>query len=134
MRIAICDDEEVQRLLLQRYVQEWALDSKVEVETRLFASGESFWFAWEDDRAYDLLVFDIEMGQLSGMELAAEIRRKDEDIPILFVTGYDSYMAQGFEVAALHYLLKPLRREKLFAVLDKYNKMRLRREIGRAHV
>ncbi|MCI8965983.1 MAG: response regulator transcription factor [Lachnospiraceae bacterium] len=127
MRIAICDDEEVQRLLLQRYVQEWALDSKVEVETRLFASGESFWFAWEDDRAYDLLVFDIEMGQLSGMELAAEIRRKDEDIPILFVTGYDSYMAQGFEVAALHYLLKPLRREKLFAVLDKYNKMRLRR-------
>lgn len=38
MRIAICDDEEVQRLLLQRYVQEWALDSKVEVETRLFAS------------------------------------------------------------------------------------------------
>lgn len=37
MRIAICDDEEVQRLLLQRYVQEWALDSKVEVETRFFA-------------------------------------------------------------------------------------------------
>lgn len=127
MRIAICDDDEAQRLLIQKYVEEWALDNKVRMETKLFASSESFWFAWEDDSAYDLLVFDIEMGQMSGMELATKIRREDEDIPILFVTGYDSYMAQGFEVAALHYLLKPLRKEKFFEVLDKFNKMRLRR-------
>lgn len=127
MRIAICDDDEAQRLLIQRYVEEWALDNQEGLETRLFVNGESFWFAWEDDSAYDLLVFDIEMGKLSGMELAAGIRRKDEDIPILFVTGYDSYMAQGFEVAALHYLLKPLQKEKFFAVLDRFNKLRLRR-------
>lgn len=123
MRVAICDDDEAQRLLIRKYVEEWALDNRVGLETKLFASGENFWFAWEDDSAYDLLVFDIEMGKLSGMELAAEIRKKDEDIPILFVTGYDSYMAQGFEVAALHYLLKPLRKEKFFAVLDKFNKI-----------
>lgn len=128
MRIAICDDEEAQRLLLQKYVEAWAQENRIHLETRLFTSGESFWFAWEDDREYDLLIFDIEMGQLSGMELAADIRRKDEEIPILFVTGYDSYMAQGFEVAALHYLLKPLREEKLFAVLDKFNKNRLKKE------
>lgn len=124
MRIAICDDEEAQRLLLQKYVEEWAQENGIHLETRLFVSGENFWFAWEDDSAYDLLVFDIEMGKLSGMELAAQIRRKDEEIPILFVTGYDSYMAQGFEVAALHYLLKPLRKEKFFAVLDKFNRIR----------
>jgi len=128
MRIAICDDEEAQRLLIQRYVEAWAADNKVALETELFASSESFWFAWEDDSSYDLLIFDIEMGQLNGMELAAGIRRKDEDIPILFVTGYDSYMAQGFEVAALHYLLKPLRKEKLFTVLDKLKKMRMRKK------
>ncbi|MDE5825654.1 MAG: LytTR family DNA-binding domain-containing protein [Lachnospiraceae bacterium] len=127
MRIAICDDEEVQRLLLQKYVEEWAQGSKVPLETRLFTSGENFWFAWEDDREYDLLIFDIEMGQLNGMELAADIRKKDDEIPILFVTGYDSYMAQGFEVAALHYLLKPLRKEKLFEVLDKFNKLRMKK-------
>lgn len=128
MRIAICDDEEAQRLLLQKYVEKWAQENKIYLETRLFISGESFWFAWEDDREYDLLIFDIEMGQLSGMELAADIRKKDEEIPILFVTGYDSYMAQGFEVAALHYLLKPLREEKLFAVLDKFNRNRMKKE------
>lgn len=128
MRIAICDDEEAQRLLLQKYVEDWAQENRIHLETKLFSSGESFWFAWEDDSCYDLLIFDIEMGQLSGMELAADIRKKDEEIPILFVTGYDSYMAQGFEVAALHYLLKPIPKEKLFAVLDKFNKSRMKRE------
>lgn len=112
MRIAICDDEEAQRLLLKKYLEEWAFQNKVILETEQFVSGESFLFGWEDDRDYDLLVFDIEMGRMSGMDLAAAIRKKDEEIPILFVTGYDKYMLQGFEVAALHYLLKPVNPEK----------------------
>ena len=40
----------------------------------------------------------------------------------MFITGYESYMAQGYEVAALHYLLKPVHKEKLFAVLDRLQK------------
>ena len=119
MRIAICDDEKAQRQLLKKYLEEWAAKNKVILETELFVSGESFLFSWEDDSDYDLLIFDIEMGQMSGMDLAADIRKKDEDIPILFVTGYDKYMLQGFEVSALHYLLKPVNTEKLFEVLDK---------------
>ena len=78
MRIAICDDEKPQRLLLKKYLEEWAHRNKVILETEQFVSGENFMFAWEDDRDYDLLIFDIEMGQISGMELAAAIRRKDD--------------------------------------------------------
>lgn len=119
MRIAICDDEEPQRLLLKKYLEEWARQNKIILETEQFVNGESFLFDWEDDRNYDLLIFDIEMGRLNGVELAAAIREKDDGIPILFVTGYDKYMLQGFEVSALHYLLKPVNPEKLFGVLDK---------------
>lgn len=119
MRIAICDDEAAQRNLLHKYMEEWAAQNGITLKTEFFVSGESFVFSWEDDRAYDLLILDIEMGKMSGMELARNIRRQDEEIPILFVTGYDRYMAQGYEVAALHYLLKPLRKEKLFEVLDR---------------
>lgn len=119
LRIAICDDEEVQRKLLKKYLEEWAGGKGIPVEIRLFPSGEGFLFAWEDDRDYVLLVLDIEMGKMNGMELAAAVRRQDEEIPILFVTGYDRYMAQGYEVSALHYLLKPINKEKLFAVLDR---------------
>ena len=122
MRIAICDDEVVQQQLLQKYLEEWIKINGGILETELFQSGESFLFAWEDDRDYDLLILDIEMGQLSGMELAAKIRSQDENIPILFVTGYDRYMAQGYEVAALNFLMKPLHKEKLFEVLDKVKK------------
>lgn len=128
MRIAICDDEEVQQKLLQKYLGEWASADNIPLETRLFPSGEAFTFAWEDDKNYDLLILDIEMGHISGMELAAWIRRQDEDIPILFVTGYDNYMAQGYEVAALHYLLKPLNKEKFFAVMDKLKKKEKKEE------
>lgn len=119
MRIAICDDEEVQQRLLQKYLEEWAAVYKLPLETEVFASGESFAFAWEDDKDYDLLILDIEMGKLNGMELADHIRRQDEQLPILFVTGYDQYMARGYEVAALHYLMKPLNKAKFFEVLDK---------------
>lgn len=119
MRIAICDDEEVQQKLLQKYLKEWADTNNIPLETSLFPSGEAFLFAWEDYKNYDLLILDIEMGKLNGMELADKIRRQDEDIPILFVTGYDQYMSQGYEVAALHYLLKPLDKGKLFTVMNK---------------
>ena len=119
MRIAICDDEEVQQKLLGKYLREWAERKGISLEIKLFLSGEEFAFCWEDDRNYDLLILDIEMRKMNGMELAANIRRQDEEIPILFVTGYDKYIAQGYEVSALHYLLKPIHKEKLFAVLDK---------------
>ena len=119
MRIALCDDEEVQQKLLEKYLEEWAGQYHIPLATALFPNAEAFLFAWEDDKNYDLLILDIEMGKVNGMELAGNIRRQDEDIPILFVTGYDRYMAQGYEVAALQYLLKPLQKEKFFAIMDK---------------
>ncbi len=124
MRVAVCDDEKAQQSLLEKYLKEWGEMRKVPVQTVSFLNGESFAFAWEDDKAFDLLVLDIEMGQLNGMELAAQIRRTDEEVPILFVTGYEEYIAQGYEVSALHYLLKPLHKEKLFAVLDRLQRQK----------
>ncbi len=124
MRIAICDDEQAQQLLVEKYLLEWGEEHQISIMTSLFPNGESFLFSWEEDKEYDLLIFDIEMGKMNGMELAGEIRKQDEEIPILFITGYDSYMAQGYEVSALHYLLKPVNKEKLFAVLDKLQKNR----------
>jgi len=119
MRIAVCDDEQVQRELLNKYLLEWGKEHGIIVHTSLFPSGESFLFSWEEDKQYDLLILDIEMGKVNGVELAEKIRREDEELPILFVTGYDDYMAQGYEVSALHYLLKPVDKGKFYTVLDK---------------
>ena len=66
-----------------------------------------------------MLLLDIEMGGMNGVELARRIRRENEIIQIIFITGYSDYIAEGYDVAALHYLMKPLKEEKLFSVLDR---------------
>ena len=59
MRIAICDDEEVQRKMLKKYLEEWAERNEVILKIELFPNGENFLFLWEDDKDYDLLILDI---------------------------------------------------------------------------
>ena len=76
MRFAICDDEKAQQQLLQKYLEEWAQISGTPLKSELFASAEAFSFTWEEDRDFDLLILDIEMGQQNGMELAGQRTRR----------------------------------------------------------
>lgn len=119
MKIAICDDEKSEQQLLCKYVEEWAAEKGLRVELSCFDNAESFLFSWEDEKDYKVLILDIEMGSMSGMELAKKIRETDSDIPVLFVTGYEEYMQFGYDVKALHYLMKPLDKGKFFSVLDR---------------
>lgn len=125
MRIGICDDETAQRELLRSYVEKWAEDNQEKTAIHCFRSAEEFLFAWEEDKLYDLLILDVEMGEMNGMELAKRLRSQDAEVPILFVTGYEKYIAMGYEVSALHYLLKPVRQEKLW---EQLNRIRDRRK------
>lgn len=119
MKIAICDDEKTEQQLLRKYVTEWAFGSGDAAEIHCFDSAENFLFSWEDEKDYQVLILDIEMGNMNGMELARKIRETDQEIPILFVTGYGEYMQSGYDVAAMHYLLKPVNKVKFFSVLDR---------------
>lgn len=119
MKFAICDDERSEQQLLCKYVEEWAAGKGQRPEFRCFDSAESFLFSWEDEKDYAALILDIEMGGMNGMELAGKIRETDSGIPILFVTGYAEYMQFGYDVTALHYLMKPVDKEKFFSVLDR---------------
>lgn len=119
MKIAIVDDEASEREILARYIGEWVAAKKELAEFCHFDRSESFLFSWEDDKDYGLLVLDIEMGGMSGLELAKKIRLEDRELPILFVTGYDEYMQYGYDVSALHYLIKPVSKERMFQALNK---------------
>ncbi|MFT8318587.1 MAG: LytTR family DNA-binding domain-containing protein [Sporolactobacillus sp.] len=119
MKIAICDDEKPQRDYLQTLVQKWSKKRRDKMESIAFSSAESFLFAWETDKTFDVLLLDIQMDHLNGMDLARKIRACDQTLSIIFITGYSDYMDEGYEVAALHYLLKPVNEQKLFATLDR---------------
>ncbi len=126
-RIAVCDDQQEARELAGEWAAEWAQSRGYIGEVESFASGDAFLFRYEEDKAWDILLLDVEMPGLSGVEVAKRLRREDRLAQIVFLTGYPDYIAEGYDVSALHYLLKPVDRQKLFSVLDRAAE-RLRRD------
>ena len=118
-KVAICDDAPKDRDLLDALVRRWAQKRGHAVRLAAFASAEQFLFHYAEEKDYDVLLLDVEMGAMDGVALAKRLRAENETVQIVFVTGYDDYIAEGYEVAALHYLMKPVQEEKLFAVLDR---------------
>lgn len=116
MRIGICDDEPEMRSLVERYTRSWAAQSGRACEIECFPSAEALLFA---ETAFDVLLLDIQMPGMDGIALSRKIREKDERVQLVFITSVPDFIGEGYEVAALHYLLKPVKSEKLAAVLDR---------------
>ena len=119
MKLAIIEDEQVHSELLAAYLEKWGAERSVSFCIKAFSSAESFLFAWEEERDFDVLFVDIQMKEMNGMEMAKRIRGQDPDIVIIFTTGLPEYMEEGYEVEALHYLLKPISRDKLEHCMDR---------------
>lgn len=119
IRLAICDDSAADRDYVEAMVRRWVQARGAAVEIRQYTSGENFLFCAQDSGGADILLLDIEMGALDGVTLAKKLRQDNETMQIVFITGYSDYIAQGYEVSALHYLMKPVQEAKLFSVLDR---------------
>ena len=117
--IAVCDDSGADREYVMNFVKQWASKSGHAVNLSAFPSAENFLFLYEEKSDYDILLLDIEMGAMDGVELAKRLRKTNDTVQIVFITGYSDYISEGYEVAALHYLMKPVKKEKLFDVLDR---------------
>jgi DNA-binding LytR/AlgR family response regulator len=89
------------------------------VAVSTFDSAEAFLFAFAEDQSFDILLLDIQMPAMDGVALAKEIRKENDILQIIFITGYSDYIAEGYDVSALHYLMKPVDEHKLFVVLDR---------------
>lgn len=118
-RAAICDDDPQAIEYVSGLAAQWAESRGVGMECRAFSSAEAFLFQYEEDKNFDLLLLDVEMPGTDGVTLAKTVRQENEAVQIVFITGYSDYIAEGYDVAALHYLMKPVRAEKLFEVLDR---------------
>ena len=119
LKIALCDDSEEDRRYIEKLVRDWAGASGESVGIQSFPSAEAFLFHYEEEKDFAILLLDIEMGKMDGVSLAKRIRRENPAVQIVFISGYSDYIAEGYEVEALHYLLKPVRAEKLSEVLGR---------------
>ena len=118
-RVAIVDDSNIDAEYVQSILEAWAQDRQAGVQAQRFPSAESFLFHYAEDKDWDILLLDIEMGAMDGVSLAKKIRQENDSVQIVFITGFADYISEGYEVSALHYLMKPVKQEKMFAVLDR---------------
>jgi len=104
--VAIVDDEKRERDLLQKFFQKLAREVSEEVKLISCVSGEELLEKY--NYSFDLICLDIDMPGLNGIETARKIRKKDEQVIIIFVTNMAQMAIQGYEVRALDFVIKPL--------------------------
>ena len=118
IRIAVCDDLKTERqkiiLLLSSYLDQNNLYAEIDE----FESGEAFLNS--DMTRYSLIFLDIFMGGLNGMETAKKIIQSNQKIQIVFDSTSIDFAAEAFNIEALHYIVKPIRKEQVYSVLDKF--------------
>ncbi len=119
LNIAICDDEPKELEYIASIVKNWGEHSGHFCELQTFPFAETFLFAYEEDKSYDILLLDVEMGEMSGIALAKKLRKEDNQAEIIFITSHFEFCGEGYEVDALHYLIKPISEQKLHTVLNK---------------
>lgn len=131
MNIAVVEDERVHAAIIMRLLETWLKERDIRFHMREFPDAETFLFEWEQNQAWNALFVDIQMPGLNGMELAGRIRQENRQVDIVFVTGITDYIQQGYEVEALHYLIKPVDEEKIGycmeRILAKYNEQKKQR-------
>ena len=119
LKISICDDAAEHRTYLTDVVASWAKRNRHLIEIKQYVDAKSFLFDYSEEKDFDILLLDIEMPGMNGIELAKTIRCENATVQIVFITGYYEYFSDGFDVSALHYLIKPVDAGKLCTVLDK---------------
>lgn len=118
MRAAVCEDVLEEAQWLSDMIYKWYADKGIEGEVSIFEDAARFLFTRED-YSFDVLFLDIRMPGENGVSVAKHLRRLGDDMPIIFVTGEREYILEGYEVEALHYLIKPVQEKKIFECLER---------------
>ena len=117
-QVAICEDEPVMRNRLYEFCTGILTKMSVEHKISVFSSAEEFEEASINSGSrFNVLLLDIELGGKSGMELAHEMRERGNRISIIFITGSEEYLREGYSIQPIHYLLKPVSKEKVAEAL-----------------
>ncbi len=136
LHLAICDDDRRFLEYLSGEVEAWAMEEGNSMEkghsmegqsmaerepcsVEQYLSADAFLFAWEERKNTDILLLDIEMPGTDGLALAKKLRQMGNPVSIIFVTGNPDFALDGYDLEAVSYLVKPVKRQRLWAALDR---------------
>ena len=106
MKVAIVDDLKTELEMLRGYLMDFAVAESKEFDISTYESG--YIFLEEFSSQFDLILMDIDMPGLNGIDTARAIRKVDEKVVLMFVTAMPQYALTGYEVDAIDYIIKPV--------------------------
>lgn len=115
MNVFICDDQPVFTEEFSRQLEGYFKKQELSLRLFTFLSGERL---LDCDIKPDIIFLDIKLYGMSGLETARQLRKSGCQAKIIFLTAYKQYVFQAFDVDASHYLIKPVKEEKLESVLN----------------
>lgn len=117
-RVAVCDDDVEELNDLCNKISRLLDDNDADYTIDRFISGKSLIDAVVGQKMkYDILFLDILMAEVNGIMAAQKIREQDEGVSLVFITNSPDFVFAGYDVQALHYILKPVEAEKLAQTL-----------------
>ncbi len=117
LKIAICDDEQIVCADIEKNILDFKKESGLDLEVEVFNSGIDLLKFIENENTFDLIFLDIEMQDLNGIQVGIKLRNELEDYvtKIVYISSKDNYDRQLFEVQPMHFLSKPIDKEKIIA-------------------
>ena len=117
MQIVCLEDEAAVRQALKQHLERYAAEHHLEFTVEYYDTGEKLMQNYRP--GWDLVLLDIRLPGMSGMETARELRKTDTGVPLIFITSLAQYALQSYEVDALDFLLKPVTYAERSLKLDK---------------
>ena len=114
-RVAICDDSPADLQILHRYLDEFK--NAVPLEIVSYGDGKELADDYKEKNTFDLIILDMMMEPLNGIETARRIRKTDPDVTLLIVTATVEYAIEGYTVNASRYIVKPIEKNEFFRTL-----------------
>lgn len=118
IRIAIVEDDEGAVLRMKEFIARFEKENNETAETKWFPDGLEFIDEYVADK-YDVVFMDIDMPHMSGMDTAKELRKRDDNVPLIFVSVMVQYAIEGYSVDAMDFLVKPIQYLKFSMKLKK---------------
>lgn len=113
LNIAICDDDLIFASKVETLLLQISHDRFIEMSIDVYSDGIELWNEISSGKTYELLYLDIEMINLNGIDVAKKIRDRNIDSIIIYISGYDNYFIDLFEVEPFRFIRKPVN-EKIF--------------------
>lgn len=119
MKIAVCDDNEIDREMITDLLNRYFVDKSVKYHVVSYSTGQDLIYDVEEGEKYNIVFLDIYMDLILGIDVARKLRKLAYDGAIVFLTSTSEFAVDSYDVMADGYLLKPHSFKKLTMVMDR---------------